>query len=107
MSIVFENISVLHTNTLLTLLGITLLTNTETWYTKIPRKDGGGMTAVSKSKRTANDKWDKENMLTIGCKISRADAESFKAYAADRGVTANTLLKEYVYQCIKKEKESR
>jgi len=58
--------------------------------------------AVSKAKRAANDKWDKENMLTLGCKISRADAEAFKAYAVERGMTANTLLKEYVYQCIGK-----
>lgn len=59
--------------------------------------------AVARSKRAANDKWDKENMLTLGCKLSRKDAEAFKAYAAERGVTANTLLKNYVYQCIGKE----
>lgn len=58
--------------------------------------------AVPRAKRAANNKWDKENMLTLGCKISRSDAEAFKAYAAERGVTANTLLKEYVLQCIGK-----
>lgn len=52
------------------------------------------------SKRRANDKWDKENMMTIGCKLRKADAEKFKEYAAAQGKTANALLREYVMNCI-------
>lgn len=52
------------------------------------------------SKRAANDKWDKENMSTIGCKVKKTQAEAFKKYASQRGKTANTLLKEFVVKCI-------
>jgi hypothetical protein len=56
--------------------------------------------AVSASKRSANDKWDKENMITLGCKVKREEAAAFKAYAAEQGKTSNTVLKEYVLKCI-------
>jgi len=52
------------------------------------------------SKRRANDKWDKENMITLGCKIKRQEAAAFKAYAAQRGKTSNSIIKEYVLSCI-------
>jgi hypothetical protein len=53
-----------------------------------------------KSKRVANDKWDKENMTTLGCKVKREDAEVFKSYCTEQGKTSNTVLKEYVLQCV-------
>lgn len=53
-----------------------------------------------KSKREANDRWDNQNMITLGCKIKRDDAMLFKEYAAERHKTVNTLLKEYIYNCI-------
>lgn len=53
-----------------------------------------------KSKRAANDKWDKENMTTLGCKVKKEDAEAFKKYCVVQGKTSNTLLKEYVMSCI-------
>ena len=56
--------------------------------------------AVSESKRKANEKWDKENMITLGCRVKRTEAEAFKEYARSQGVTANALLKSYVFQCI-------
>lgn len=52
------------------------------------------------SKRQANNRWDKQNMITLGCKVMREDAEAFKAYASNQGKTANTILKEYVLKCI-------
>lgn len=52
------------------------------------------------SKRQANNRWDKQNMITLGCKVMRKDAEAFKAYASSQGKTANTVLKEYVLKCI-------
>ena len=51
------------------------------------------------SKRRANDKWDKENMTTLGCKVKKEDAATFKEYAARRGKTSNTVLREFVIQC--------
>jgi len=52
------------------------------------------------SKRKANDKWDKENMATLGCKVKKNEAANFKDYAARRGKTSNTMLREYVIDCI-------
>ena len=56
--------------------------------------------AISEAKRKSNAKWDKENMTTLGCKVKREQAEQFKQYAASKGTTANTTLKEYVLACI-------
>ncbi|MDD6490201.1 MAG: hypothetical protein PUG48_10415 [Clostridia bacterium] len=61
---------------------------------------------VPKSKRMANDKWDKENMTTLGCKVKKTEATAFKKYAAEQGKTANTVLKEYVIDCIKNKDSS-
>lgn len=58
------------------------------------------MPKTPQSKRLANDKWDKNNMTTLGCKVKKEDAELFKNYAKQQGKTSNTLLKEYVQQCI-------
>ncbi|MCH5317907.1 MAG: hypothetical protein J1E05_08015 [Eubacterium sp.] len=60
----------------------------------------------SDAQKKANRKWDKENMITLGCKVYRSDAELFKEYAAEKGKTSNTLLKEYVIECIKDKKQS-
>ncbi len=52
------------------------------------------------AKRKANDKWDKENMATIGCKLRKQESIDFKAYAASRGKTSNTMIKEFVIECL-------
>lgn len=57
------------------------------------------------AKRRANDKWDKEHMATLGCKVKKEEATAFKEYATKHGKTANTLLKEYVLQCIERNKQ--
>lgn len=58
--------------------------------------------AVSKAKRTANNKWDKENMKIVACKIKKEDAELFKEYAGNNSTSPNALLRSYVYKCIGK-----
>lgn len=55
---------------------------------------------TSKAKREANDRWDKEHMITLGCKVKREEAATFKEYADSKGKTSNALLKEFVYKCI-------
>jgi len=55
---------------------------------------------VPESKRRANIKWDKENMITLGCRVKRDEAEAFKEYAKRNGKTSNAVLKEYVLDCI-------
>lgn len=57
---------------------------------------------LSEARKKANAKWDKENMATLACKVRKEEAEAFKEYAKEQGKTANTVLKEYVFQCIDK-----
>lgn len=61
---------------------------------------------TSKAKREANNRWDKKNMITLGCRVKRDDAEKFKAFAENQGKTANTILKEYVMKCIQPSSDS-
>ena len=50
---------------------------------------------VSRAKRASNNKWDKENMKIVACKIRKEDAEN-------NNTTPNSLLRNYIYQCIGK-----
>ncbi len=54
---------------------------------------------VSEAQKKSRNKWDKENMITLGCKIRRYEADIFKEYAQSQGKNANGLLKEYVFKC--------
>ena len=56
--------------------------------------------SVSEAQMKANRQLDKENMITLGCKVKREQAEKFKKYAADNGKTANALLKDFVLEKI-------
>lgn len=62
--------------------------------------------AVSKAQQIARDKWDKENMATLGCKVKKEEAEQFKLYAKEKGTTANALLKDYVLSTIDSKSDS-
>ena len=57
---------------------------------------------VRASQKKARDKWDAENMTTLGCKLKKEQAERFKAYAASQGTTANALLRQYIIDTISK-----
>jgi len=56
--------------------------------------------AISDAQKRASNKYDKENMATLGCKVRKEQATAFKAYAEGQGKTANTVLREYVLECI-------
>lgn len=56
--------------------------------------------SVSDGQKKARDKWDKENMSVLGCKVKKSQAEKFKVIAAERGTTANGLLKDFVLDTI-------
>lgn len=58
--------------------------------------------AVSEAKRKANDKWDKDNMATVACKLRKEDADAFREYAKQSNKTVNTLLRSFVFSCIGK-----
>lgn len=65
-------------------------------------KGGAINMAVSRAKRASNNKWDKENMKLVACKIKKEDAEAFKQYAEDNNTTSNALLRNYIFKCIGK-----
>lgn len=61
---------------------------------------------VRTSQKKARDKWDAENMATIGCKLKKEYADAFKAYATQQGTTVSRLIKEFVLDTIRREGEN-
>ena len=56
--------------------------------------------AVAESRKRANEKWDAENMTTLGCRVKKEQADRFKAYCSEIGKTSNAVLRDYVLDCI-------
>lgn len=61
--------------------------------------------AISEKKKASNAKWDSANMATLGCRVKKSQAEAFKAYCKGTGKTSNTVLKDYVLDCIGEQDE--
>lgn len=59
--------------------------------------------AVSESRKKANAKWDKENMLTLSVRLKRKTVERFRQKATENGVSANSVLKQLVEEYVDKE----
>lgn len=55
---------------------------------------------ISEKKKQSNARWNKLNMVTVGCSLRREQAQAFKDYAASKGKTANAVLREYVLECV-------
>lgn len=55
---------------------------------------------VTKAHREGNNKWDRENMRSLSCRVRTHEAEIFKQYCASRKTTPGKLLKQYVTNCI-------
>lgn len=60
---------------------------------------------VSSSKKTANARWDKENMTTVGCRITKAKAAEFKVACVMLGTKPNQVFLEAVNKTISSAKE--
>ena len=56
--------------------------------------------APSEAQKKASNKYNAAHMATLGCKVKKAEAEAFRAYAEAHGKTSNALIKEYVLNCI-------
>lgn len=56
--------------------------------------------APSEAQKKASNKYNLKHMATLGCKVKKEQAAAFKEYASSKGKTSNTLLKEYVLDCI-------
>ena len=63
--------------------------------------------AVSEAQKRAADRYHREHMATIGCKLKKEEAQAFKNYAEAQNKTANALLKEFVYSCIGKNNDKK
>lgn len=57
--------------------------------------------APSEAQKKASNRYNLEHMATLGCKVKKVEATAFKEYAANKGKTSNTLLREYVQACIR------
>jgi hypothetical protein len=64
------------------------------------RMKGSEAMPVSEAQKKAADKYNREHMTTLGCKVKKAEAAAFKEYAARNGKTSNNMLKDYVIDCI-------
>jgi len=62
--------------------------------------------AVTESRKKANAKWDAENMMTLGCRVKKDQAEKFKTYCAEIGKTSNAVLRDYVLDCIEEKQNA-
>lgn len=61
--------------------------------------------AVSESQKRASNKYNREHMATLGCKVKKEEAAAFKECCERKGKTTNTVLKEFVLETIEQEKE--
>jgi hypothetical protein len=65
--------------------------------------------AVSAAQKRASDKYNREHMATLGCKVTKEQAQAFKEHCQNKGSTANKMLRDFVLSSIentdKKESE--
>lgn len=55
---------------------------------------------VSEAKKAANKKWDKANMVTVGCKITRKQSDQLKSACQKLGITQNYVFRTAVQRTI-------
>ena len=59
--------------------------------------------ALTEAQKKANDKYHREHIASIACRVRKDQAELFKAYCESMGKTPNAVIKEYVISCMKQE----
>lgn len=60
---------------------------------------------VSEAKRKSIVKWDKANLTTVGCRITRKRAAEFKEACSHLGKTQNSVFLEAIQKTIDDAKE--
>lgn len=55
---------------------------------------------VTRAKRESNNRWDRENMTVLGCKVKREVADQARAAAQREGVSINALLRQTIDKLI-------
>ncbi len=56
--------------------------------------------AVSAAQKKASNKYNKEHMATLGCKVTKEQAQAFKEHCQSKGSTANKVLRDFVLDSI-------
>lgn len=56
--------------------------------------------AVSAAQKRASDKYNREHMATLGCKVTKEQAQAFKDHCQSKGSTANKVLRDFVIDSI-------
>lgn len=51
---------------------------------------------ISAKKRAANNKWDKENMTMIGCRVRKTYAQQIKERCKKHGIAPATILRKAI-----------
>ena len=62
----------------------------------------GDRAMLSEKKKLSNRKWDKENMKTVSCRLKIKDADLFKKYCSEIGLTPAQYLKRHIMDIIEK-----
>ena len=60
------------------------------------------MQKMDEARKRANQKWDRQNMTVIGCKVTKEKAQAFKEACAALGTIPNRVLMDLIDQTIKK-----
>lgn len=68
---------------------------------------GGIKMPMTEKKRKTDYAWKKKNKANLTCTLYKADADAFRAYAAARGESVQSLLRGYVAQCLGRPLERR
>lgn len=55
---------------------------------------------VTRAKRAGNNKWDKENMKVLSCKVRRELAEDFQEACRRAGTTPNAVFRQAMEKLI-------
>ena len=63
--------------------------------------------AVSEKQKEKNNAWQRKNYKRIGAKLYKGDAEAFEKYCAEKGISVNSAIREYVSKCLGRSLERR
>lgn len=55
---------------------------------------------VSEAQKKASEKYHRDNIRSLACRVKKDQAEKFKAYCDGQGKTSNAVLREFVLRCI-------
>lgn len=55
---------------------------------------------LTDARKRATAKWNKENLITLSCKVKKDLAVEFRGYCKEQNTTANAVLQAYVKKVV-------